>query len=148
MLADALRSLVLREPLASVALHRAVLSSRRALRRGAGSAEVPRLRHVANQDFSFKPGIDVTDVTQVKGLEFDYVILLDVTAATYPDTTESRHMLYIARHPRSPPAVDRQPRNPHTAAAGGAGPGRALTPPAHSTMTQLGANREQDPWVV
>ena len=36
-------------------------------------AEVPRLRHVSRQNFSFSPGIDVTDVRQVKGLEFDYV---------------------------------------------------------------------------
>ena len=47
------------------------------------------------QDFAFAPGVDVTDVGQVKGLEFDYVILLDVNASSYPDTVESRHLLHI-----------------------------------------------------
>jgi len=47
------------------------------------------------QDFPFKPGVDVTDVRQVKGLEFDYVILVDVTESTYPVDDESRHLLHI-----------------------------------------------------
>ena len=50
-------------------------------------AEVPTLRLVADQDFSFVAGIDVTDVRQSKGLEFDIVILLDVNDASYPATT-------------------------------------------------------------
>ena len=60
------------------------------------AAEVPAVRLVANQEFSFRAGIEVTDVTQVKGLEFDYVILLDASSANYADTLESRHLLYIA----------------------------------------------------
>ena len=48
-----------------------------------------------SQDFEFRAGIDVTDIAQVKGLEFDYVILVDVTAATYPDSVEARHLLHI-----------------------------------------------------
>jgi DNA helicase-2/ATP-dependent DNA helicase PcrA len=51
---------------------------------------------VAEQDFSFRPGIDVTDVRQVKGLEFDYVVLLDVTESAYPIDDEARHLLHIA----------------------------------------------------
>jgi len=58
-------------------------------------AEVPQLRRVRRQDFAFAPGVDVTDVGQVKGLEFDYVILLDVNATSYPDTVEARHLLHI-----------------------------------------------------
>jgi DNA helicase-2/ATP-dependent DNA helicase PcrA len=50
---------------------------------------------VRRQDFAFSPGVDVTDVGQVKGLEFDYVILLDVNATSYPDTVEARHLLHI-----------------------------------------------------
>jgi DNA helicase-2/ATP-dependent DNA helicase PcrA len=34
-------------------------------------------------------------VSQVKGLEFDYVVMVDVNAATYPDTVEARHLLHI-----------------------------------------------------
>jgi DNA helicase-2/ATP-dependent DNA helicase PcrA len=38
----------------------------------------------------------VTDVRQVKGLEFDYVVLLDVNEASYPAQDEARHLLHIA----------------------------------------------------
>ncbi|HEY5283771.1 MAG TPA: ATP-binding domain-containing protein, partial [Polyangia bacterium] len=44
----------------------------------------------------FRPGIDVTDVRQVKGLEFDYVVLLDVNATSYGSDDESRHLFHIA----------------------------------------------------
>jgi DNA helicase-2/ATP-dependent DNA helicase PcrA len=50
---------------------------------------------VRSQEFPFQPGVDVTDVTQVKGLEFDYVILVDVNGQSYPDATEARHLLHI-----------------------------------------------------
>ena len=46
-------------------------------------------------EFTFQPGVDVTDVTQVKGLEFDYVIMVDVNAASYPDQHWARHLLHI-----------------------------------------------------
>jgi DNA helicase-2/ATP-dependent DNA helicase PcrA len=59
-------------------------------------AEVPALRRVRREDFTFTPGVDVTDVAQVKGLEFDYVLLVDANAASYPDTIEARHLLHIA----------------------------------------------------
>ena len=95
LLSDALRSLSLREPLACVACIARYPEQARSYAETLTRAEVPGIRLVASQEFSFKPGIEVTDVTQVKGLEFDYVILLDVTATNYPDTMESRHMLYI-----------------------------------------------------
>ena len=63
---------------------------------GLVNAEVPFIRRIARQDFPFKPGIDVTDVRQVKGLEFDYVVLLEVSAASYPEDDEARHLLHIA----------------------------------------------------
>lgn len=94
-LAEALRSLMLREPLASVALIARHPSQARAYAETLRRAEVPALRLVREQDFSFRPGIEVTDVTQVKGLEFDYVVLLDASAASYPDNLESRHLLHI-----------------------------------------------------
>lgn len=96
MLGEALRSLSLREPLASVALIARHAAQARLYVQLLQLAEVPNVRLVAEQDFSFRPGIELTDVTQVKGLEFDYVVLLDVTAANYPDTLESRHLLHIA----------------------------------------------------
>jgi DNA helicase-2/ATP-dependent DNA helicase PcrA len=50
---------------------------------------------VAKQDFCWEPGIDVTDVRQTKGLEFDAVILLETTKASYPSTPAARHALYV-----------------------------------------------------
>ncbi|MCA9665198.1 MAG: ATP-binding domain-containing protein [Myxococcales bacterium] len=96
MLAEALRSLAAREPLASVALITRYPAQAYAWADALVNAEVPSVRCVRDQDFSFKPGIEVTDVSQVKGLEFDYVVLLDVTRASYPESTESRHLLHIA----------------------------------------------------
>jgi DNA helicase-2/ATP-dependent DNA helicase PcrA len=94
-IADALRSLVGREPAASVALLTRHPGQADAWWGALARAEVPQLRRVRRQDFAFAPGVDVTDVGQVKGLEFDYVILLDVNSSSYPDTVEARHLLHI-----------------------------------------------------
>jgi len=40
--------------------------------------------------------LDVTNVHQTKGLEFDEVILLETTDASYPVTPAGRHALYVA----------------------------------------------------
>lgn len=93
--ADALRSLLAREPSASVALLTRHAGQADAWAAALKRAEVPSLRRVRRQDFSFTPGVDVTDIGQVKGLEFDYVILLDVNDTSYPPTIESRHLLHI-----------------------------------------------------
>jgi DNA helicase-2/ATP-dependent DNA helicase PcrA len=93
--ADALRSLLAREPTASVALLTRHAGQADAWAAALKRAEVPSLRRVRRQDFTFTPGVDVTDVGQVKGLEFDYVILLDVNDTSYPPTIESRHLLHI-----------------------------------------------------
>jgi DNA helicase-2/ATP-dependent DNA helicase PcrA len=93
--ADALRSLVGREPSASVALLTRHPGQADAWWGALARAEVPQLRRVRRHDFAFAPGVDVTDVGQVKGLEFDYVILLDVNETSYPDTVEARHLLHI-----------------------------------------------------
>ncbi|MBK6847018.1 MAG: ATP-binding domain-containing protein [Proteobacteria bacterium] len=95
VLAEALRSLLLREPLASVALITRHPAQAALYAEDLQRAEVPSVRLVRQHAFSFRPGIEVTDVAQVKGLEFDYVVLLDVTASNYPATLESRHLLHI-----------------------------------------------------
>ncbi|PRQ01296.1 ATP-binding domain-containing protein [Enhygromyxa salina] len=53
-------------------------------------------RLVVDGDFRFGPGISVTCVDEIKGLEFDYVVLPDVSASNYPDTPEARRALYVA----------------------------------------------------
>jgi DNA helicase-2/ATP-dependent DNA helicase PcrA len=95
-LAEALRNLMQREPSASVALITRHPEQSTVYYEALRIAEVPRLRLVSQQDFRFSPGIDVTDVRQVKGLEFDYVVILDPTTQNYPDTVASRHLLHIA----------------------------------------------------
>jgi DNA helicase II / ATP-dependent DNA helicase PcrA len=57
---------------------------------------VPALRRVYGKEFSFAAGVDVVDVAQIKGLEYDYVLLVEVNANTYPETIEARHLLHIA----------------------------------------------------
>lgn len=55
-----------------------------------------RTRLVLDGDFTFKPGIDVTSVTSVKGLEFDYVVLPDGNNATYSGDPHTRRLFYVA----------------------------------------------------
>jgi DNA helicase-2/ATP-dependent DNA helicase PcrA len=95
-LAESLRALLALEPLASVAVIARAPEQVREYADGLTRAEVPHVRLISEQDFPFKPGVDVTDVRQVKGLEFDYVVLVDVTAQNYPRDDESRHLLHIA----------------------------------------------------
>jgi DNA helicase II / ATP-dependent DNA helicase PcrA len=94
-LGDALRALVSREPTASTAVIARYPEQADLYYEGLARSEVPSLRRVRRHDFEFTPGVDVTEVSQVKGLEFDYVILVEVGAQTYPDTVEARHLLHI-----------------------------------------------------
>jgi DNA helicase-2/ATP-dependent DNA helicase PcrA len=96
VLSDELLSLMRREATASVALIARHAAQAELYYQGLRRADLPGLRRVAEQDFSFAPGIEVTDVSQVKGLEFDYVVLLDVDQSTYPDEPASRYLLHIA----------------------------------------------------
>jgi DNA helicase IV len=93
-LVGALRDLVDREPRASVAVVAGTPDAARRIH--TLLADVPEARLVLAGDFTFEPGIDVTDVDQVKGLEFDYVVVPDATAAMYPSTPESRRRLHVA----------------------------------------------------
>lgn len=95
-LAEALRDLARAEPRSSVAVIARYPEQADLYYKGLMNAEVPNVRRVADQDFEFKPGIDVTDVRQVKGLEFDYVVLVEVNESTYPTSDEARHLMHIA----------------------------------------------------
>ena len=94
-LADALKELVASEPLASVAILTPARELSELYTRGLTRSEVPRVRQVEQQDFRFTPGIEVTEVEQVKGLEFDYVILIEVSSSQFPDTPASRRRLHV-----------------------------------------------------
>ncbi|MEJ7601297.1 MAG: ATP-binding domain-containing protein, partial [Kofleriaceae bacterium] len=94
-LGEALRNLMNREPTASCAVISRHPEQADAYFEGLRRAEVPALRRVRRDEFNFQPGVDVTDVAQVKGLEFDYVVMVDVNAASYPDQHWARHLLHI-----------------------------------------------------
>ncbi|AGC47327.1 putative helicase [Myxococcus stipitatus DSM 14675] len=91
---EALRDLVSREPHASVGVIASSPESADAVYRVV--ADQSWARRVKDGEFSFEPGVDVTDVGSVKGLEFDYVILPDVTARAWPADDESRRRLHVA----------------------------------------------------
>ena len=95
-MSESLRKLVASEPLSSVAVIARYPEQADIYYKGLRHGEVPNLRRVAEQDFPFRPGVDVTDVRQVKGLEFDYVVIVECNAATYPIDDETRHLLHIA----------------------------------------------------
>jgi DNA helicase IV len=47
-------------------------------------------------EMTFRPGIIITNVHQVKGLEYSNVILWNPSAKNYPDTDIGRNLLYVA----------------------------------------------------
>jgi DNA helicase-2/ATP-dependent DNA helicase PcrA len=94
-LAEALIALAGTEPLASVALLTPSSDLSDLYWKGLSQCEVPRLHRVLRQNFRFAPGIEITEIDQVKGLEFDYVILLDASALHYPDDARSRRLLHV-----------------------------------------------------
>jgi len=94
-LSDSLRTLMAREPTASVAVIARHPEQADLYFNGLARAEIPAMRRVKRDEFSFKPGIDLTDVTQVKGLEFDYVIMIEANAQSYPDVHWARHLMHI-----------------------------------------------------
>jgi DNA helicase-2/ATP-dependent DNA helicase PcrA len=95
-LAEALRALAAREPRATVAVLARHPEQADRYHDGLRLAEIASLRRVRAQDFSFRPGVEVTDIRQVKGLEFDYVVLVDANASTFSTDDESRHLFHIA----------------------------------------------------
>ena len=94
-LAESLRALVLAERKANVAVVARYSAIAEMYYQGLKKAEVPSLRRVYGKEFSFAPGVDVVDIPQIKGLEYDYVILVEVNANMYPDAKEARHLLHI-----------------------------------------------------
>ncbi len=95
-LSEALRNLVSSEPLSSIAVIARYPEQADVYYSGLRHGEVPNLRRIAEQDFPFRPGVDVTDVRQVKGLEFDYVVIVECNRSSFPVDDETRHLLHIA----------------------------------------------------
>ena len=67
-----------------------------ALRIGAELQKGLPVRILVDGNVDMSPGITVTCVQEVKGLEFDVVVIPDASDAVYPATPESRRTLYVA----------------------------------------------------
>jgi DNA helicase IV len=93
-LAGALRELLESEPHAAVAVicHDVATARRLAV----VLAELPSSRLVVDGRFSFEPGLDVTDVDSVKGLEWDYVVVADAVESAWPFSDDGRRRLHVA----------------------------------------------------
>ncbi len=93
-LTETLNQLMTDEPLASVAV----------LTKGPEYAialykllkNIPKVRLVEHGEFEFKAGIDITSASEVKGLEFDYVIIPDASRGVYIDKPEDRRLMHVA----------------------------------------------------
>ncbi|MBK6520639.1 MAG: ATP-binding domain-containing protein [Polyangiaceae bacterium] len=94
-LADALRPLFVREPNATVAILARHPEQADNYFSALKMADIPNLRRIRSYEFAFRPGVEITDVKQVKGLEYDYVVLVDVNTGTYGTDDEARHLLHI-----------------------------------------------------
>lgn len=94
-LADAIRPLFSREPRATMAVLARHPEQADMYYEALRMAEIPSLRRIRAFEFAFRPGVEVTEIRQVKGLEYDYVILADVNAQAFPNDDESRHLLHI-----------------------------------------------------
>ncbi len=89
-----MRALLRRDPRASIAvICRSPLTARRVA--GALRAETPT-RLVFDGHFLARGPVQVTTVDEVKGLEFDLVVVPDATPSAYPETSVARHALYVA----------------------------------------------------
>jgi DNA helicase-2/ATP-dependent DNA helicase PcrA len=94
-LAEALTGLEREEPLASVAILTPDPKASELYEKWLVQSEVPRVHLVREQDFRFAPGIEISEIQQVKGLEFDYVILVDVDDANYKPSDATRRLLHV-----------------------------------------------------
>ncbi len=89
-----LRALSRREPGASVAVLARDEAAARALHDVVSRALPARL--VVDGAFSFGPGVEIAEVAEAKGLEFDHVVVPDASARAYPATPDHRRKLHVA----------------------------------------------------
>ncbi len=94
LMVDELSDLIEKEPLCSVAIIARTPEAARRFFHGLDKLIDARL--VENGNFFFDPGIDVTNVSEVKGLEFDYVVIPDADSHTYGEDEFSRRALHVA----------------------------------------------------
>ena len=94
--ADALSDLFDREPNAGVAVLTRFAYQANEAYRLLEKQSLPHLNRVNTHEFSFRAGVEVAEIAQTKGLEFDYVILLGIDEDSFPEDVDlSRHLLHI-----------------------------------------------------
>jgi hypothetical protein len=93
-LVDSLRALRLRDRQATVCV--ICRTEEGAARMAAQLARGDDVHLVRDGDFRFVPGVEVAAVGDVKGLEFDHVVVPDANAIVYPDAPDARRALYVA----------------------------------------------------
>jgi len=91
---QALGDLGYREPAATVAIICRTMATARRWHAVVDRALPCRL--VLDGRFTFTPGVDITTVAQVKGLEWDVVVLPDLGPTSYPDAPSERRRLHVA----------------------------------------------------
>ncbi|HSA59415.1 MAG TPA: 3'-5' exonuclease [bacterium] len=57
---------------------------------------LPSVRWGHREQFDFSPGVVITSIHQVKGLEFRNVLVLEPSEENYPPNEEGRNLLYVA----------------------------------------------------
>lgn len=92
-LIDELRRLTGEDPSASITVVTRASEAAKNLARTLSHGVALRL--ALNGDFEFRAGITITSVPEVKGLEFDYVIIPDADSRTYGSTPDARRALYV-----------------------------------------------------
>ena len=93
-LIEAMKTLLARDRTASVAVIGRHGTAARQLAEELGRGLAVRL--ALHGAFDFAPGVVVTSLQDVKGLEFDYVVVPDAGPIQYPPTPEGRRALYVA----------------------------------------------------
>ncbi len=93
-LIETLRALLAADRTVSVAVICRTAEAARSLARW---LELGLAVHLAlDGDFRFTPGVLVTSVNEVKGLEFDVVVVHEADGPTFTSTAEARRALYVA----------------------------------------------------
>jgi DNA helicase-2/ATP-dependent DNA helicase PcrA len=57
---------------------------------------LPSVRWGHREQFDFSPGVVITSIHQVKGLEFRNVLVVEPSEENYPSNDEGRNLLYVA----------------------------------------------------
>jgi DNA helicase IV len=93
-LIEAVRQLEAADPKRTIAIVAKTVEAARSMEKRLSRGLATRL--AIDGAFDFRPGVVVTAVPEVKGLEFDVAIVPDADAVAYPATGEARRALYVA----------------------------------------------------